>query len=210
MVFQSTSHPLDPLSPVELKAAADIIRDVHASSDARLWFKVSCLLFDTLPALRHAFFNGLTPRLPLAPAQFVTLREPPKKELVPFLLAERTSKPIAAPARVASALVAVKTAAKTTFIEYTVSLTESALLSSNELSDDHHAGIDGEEMLAAEAALLADATFLKAIEELRLPEGSVVVADPWIFGSDTRDSIERLIPYVAPLPRRRARHRVWG
>jgi primary-amine oxidase len=45
-----------------------------------------------------------------------------------------------------------------------------------------HANGDGEEIMAVEQALLADADVQAEIAKLKLPEGSVVVADPWIYG----------------------------
>ncbi len=46
-----------------------------------------------------------------------------------------------------------------------------------------HANGDGEEIVAIEKAALADAGVQAEIAKLKLPEGSVVVSDPWIYGS---------------------------
>ncbi len=45
-----------------------------------------------------------------------------------------------------------------------------------------HVGADGEEMVAAEAALFKNEDFLHAIKDLRLPPMATVVADGWIYG----------------------------
>lgn len=45
-----------------------------------------------------------------------------------------------------------------------------------------HANGDGEELVAVEKALLAHPDVRAEIAKLELPPGSVVVADPWIYG----------------------------
>jgi primary-amine oxidase len=47
-----------------------------------------------------------------------------------------------------------------------------------------HANGDGEEIIAVEKALLAHPDVQTEIAKLQLPEGSVIVADPWIYGKD--------------------------
>lgn len=45
----------------------------------------------------------------------------------------------------------------------------------------HGAG-DGEEFVAIEKLVLEDEGVKAAIAKLQLPEGSVVISDPWIYG----------------------------
>lgn len=45
-----------------------------------------------------------------------------------------------------------------------------------------HANGDGEEIIAIEKAALEDETVKAEIEKLQLPEGSVIISDPWIYG----------------------------
>jgi primary-amine oxidase len=45
-----------------------------------------------------------------------------------------------------------------------------------------HANGDGEEIMAVEKALLEHPDVQAEIAKLKLPEGTVVVADPWIYG----------------------------
>lgn len=167
-------HPLDPLSPAELRHGAAIIKK-HADEayavggDApRLWYK------------------------------FVTLREPPKKELVAYLLAARSaaSSTVVAPARRANALMQIRTAQRSVFVEYELSLSDATVTSTRELGPEEHPGMDAEEVILAEEKLFANAEFQEAIRSLRLPEGATVVADTWTYGSDTTEERPRLIPFM--------------
>ena len=45
-----------------------------------------------------------------------------------------------------------------------------------------HANGDGEEIVTLEKLALADEKVQAEIAKLQLPEGSVVVIDPWIYG----------------------------
>jgi primary-amine oxidase len=45
-----------------------------------------------------------------------------------------------------------------------------------------HANGDGEELIAVEKALLAHPAVQAELAKLQLPDGTVVVSDPWIYG----------------------------
>lgn len=45
-----------------------------------------------------------------------------------------------------------------------------------------HAAGDGEEILAIERIAIEDAGVQAEIAKLKLPEGSKIVVDPWIYG----------------------------
>jgi primary-amine oxidase len=45
-----------------------------------------------------------------------------------------------------------------------------------------HANGDGEEIVEIERVALADESVKAAIAKLQLPEGTVVISDPWIYG----------------------------
>ena len=47
-----------------------------------------------------------------------------------------------------------------------------------------HANGDGDEIIAIEKIVLADEGVQAEIAKLQLPEGTVVISDPWIYGSD--------------------------
>lgn len=65
-----------------------------------------------------------------------------------------------------------------------MSLSQGAVVSNKLLGPFIHAGGDGEEIMAVERALFADEGVRAEIAKLKLPEGTVVVSDPWIYGSD--------------------------
>jgi hypothetical protein len=62
---------------------------------------------------------------------------------------------------------------KERFVEYEVSLTDNAVVSTNELRADQHPGMDAEEVILAEKKLLENPEFQAAIAELTFPEGAV-------------------------------------
>jgi primary-amine oxidase len=45
-----------------------------------------------------------------------------------------------------------------------------------------HANGDGDEIVAIEKIALEDESVKEAIAKLQLPEGTVVISDPWIYG----------------------------
>lgn len=53
------------------------------------------------------------------------------------------------------------------------------------LGPNVHSGADSEELVAVELIALEDEGVKAAIAKLQLPEGTVVVCDPWIYGSFT-------------------------
>jgi primary-amine oxidase len=50
------------------------------------------------------------------------------------------------------------------------------------LGNNVHANGDGEEIIAIEKIALEDPAVLAEIAKLQLPEGTVVISDPWIYG----------------------------
>lgn len=63
-----------------------------------------------------------------------------------------------------------------------MNLTQSRVESNVLLGPNKHANGDGEEIIAVEKAILADPGVQAEIAKLKLPEGAVVVCDPWIYG----------------------------
>ncbi|KAL1838219.1 hypothetical protein VTK73DRAFT_4427 [Phialemonium thermophilum] len=118
------------------------------------------------------------------PLQFksIKLQEPAKKELVPYLAAERAGKPVPAMDRRSEVHYLLGNTAK--FHVAIVNLSRSAVESHVLLGPHQHPNADGEEILALEDAVLKDPVVLAEIAKLQLPEGSVIVTDPWIYGSD--------------------------
>ena len=66
-----------------------------------------------------------------------------------------------------------------------VNLTTSKVEANVKLGPFTHANGDGEEIVAVEKALLAHPDVQAEIAKLELPKGSVIVADPWIYGRET-------------------------
>jgi primary-amine oxidase len=77
------------------------------------------------------------------------------------------------------------------FHEAIVDLTRGKVESNVRLAADLHAAGDGEEITLIERLALEDEGVKAAIAKLQLPEGTVVVCDPWIYGSDGVDDSRR-------------------
>ncbi|OIW30441.1 amine oxidase [Coniochaeta ligniaria NRRL 30616] len=119
----------------------------------------------------------------------ITLSEPPKKELVPFLEAERLGNPhpYQLP-RVAQVLVYLGEA--TQFRRVQVNLTEEKVSEVKNLSGSH-AYVDAGEMVKCEKACLEDPRVQAAIKALQLPDGAEVVCDPWTYSPDGMNDMSR-------------------
>jgi primary-amine oxidase len=75
-----------------------------------------------------------------------------------------------------------------------VNLTTSKVEANAKLGPFQHPNGDGEEIVAVEKALLAHPAVQAELAKLELLPGTVVVADPWIYGQSVADSefLERL------------------
>jgi len=112
----------------------------------------------------------------------VTLKEPAKLELVPYLEAENSSKPLPhPPARVALVQWYLDTIAS--FWEGRVDL-ESKKVMEKENLVGKHSYTDGVEMQESELACLADPRVQAEIKAMELPENAVVCVEPWTYGTD--------------------------
>jgi primary-amine oxidase len=86
------------------------------------------------------------------------------------------------------------------FHEAIVNLSSQTVESNVRLGPNEHGNGDYEEILMVEKNALADEKVKAEIAKLQLPEGTVVCADPWIYGSDVRPS--RVIIDTVCSPRR--------
>ncbi|PGH18130.1 hypothetical protein AJ79_00758 [Helicocarpus griseus UAMH5409] len=128
----------------------------------------------------------------------VTLAEPSKAQMIPYLQAERlavsSSKPPAVvprPRRIAH--VQFYLGDSSDFREVRVDLGSGERLEESKL-EGKHSYLDETLMQACEKACLADQGVREAIELLELPEGAVVCVEPWTYGTDgMRDMSRRLI-----------------
>ncbi|KAK4457489.1 putative copper amine oxidase [Cladorrhinum samala] len=112
----------------------------------------------------------------------VTLREPAKKELVPYLAAERAGKAVPSIDRRAFVVYSLK--GTHNLHEAVVNLTAKKIESNVKLGPFVHPNADGDEIVAIEKAALSHPDVLAEVAKLQLPEGAELVVDPWIYGAD--------------------------
>lgn len=114
--------------------------------------------------------------------KIITLLEPAKAELMPYLVAERAGKtPLDIDRR---AFVVYSFRGTHNVHEAVVNLTKNTVESNAKLGPFQHANSDGEEIMAVEKTLLAHPEVQAEIAKLKLPEGTQIVIDPWIYGAD--------------------------
>lgn len=63
------------------------------------------------------------------------------------------------------------------------------------LGPNVHSNADGDEIIKVEKIALEDSAVRAELAKLQLPEGTVVISDPWIYGK-LFGSIFRLIIYI--------------
>lgn len=66
--------------------------------------------------------------------------------------------------------------------EAIVSLSLGKVESNVRLGPCIHSNADGEELMIAERIILEDEGVQAEIAKLQLPEGTVIISDPWIYG----------------------------
>ncbi|KAK3996251.1 copper amine oxidase [Cladorrhinum sp. PSN332] len=115
----------------------------------------------------------------------ITLQEPPKNEMVPFLDQEHTIPP---PARTAKVHAYVNKA----FMEFKVNL-DIKTITSEQTHLDRHAHIDGGYMRKVELACLAHPKVKEQVEALKLPENATVVVEPWTYGTDGMNDMSKRV-----------------
>ena len=67
--------------------------------------------------------------------------------------------------------------------EATVNLTLGKVESNARLGPNIHGSADGVEILLVEKVALEDERVKAEIAKLKLPEGTMIIADPWIYGT---------------------------
>lgn len=110
----------------------------------------------------------------------VTLAEPPKAEMQPFLDAEAKGETALGPAR--KAWVNYYLTRTNKYHEAVVNLSEQKTEYNVQLGPNLHGPIDGPEVIAIEKICAEDESIQCELAKLDLPKGSVVVTDPWIYG----------------------------
>lgn len=113
----------------------------------------------------------------------ISLYEPAKSELAPYLAAERAGEKPAPLDR--KSLVIYYLKGTNNLHEALINLTKSTVESNVKVGPFLHPNADNEEIMAVEKAALEYPEVQAEIAKLNLPEGAVVVADPWIYGKTT-------------------------
>ncbi|KAL2176573.1 copper amine oxidase [Thermothelomyces heterothallicus CBS 202.75] len=112
----------------------------------------------------------------------VTLLEPPKAQLAPYLAAERAGQDPGSIDR--RAFVVYYLRGTHNLHEAVVNITTGRVEANAKLGPFTHPNGDGEEIIAVEKALLAHPEVQAELAKLQLPPGTVVVSDPWLYGAD--------------------------
>lgn len=120
----------------------------------------------------------------------VTLQEPPKTEVLKYLEAEHAGGSLPTINRKAFINYYIRNTNK--FHEAILDLTTGRVERNVLLGPFIHANGDGDEIIKIEQVALADEKVKAEIAKLELPEGTVIISDPWIYGSDGVDDAERL------------------
>ena len=125
----------------------------------------------------------------------ITLLEPPKRILVPYLEKEHNGLPREAIERKAFVTYYLrntvsrnvrafqtKLTSQNRFHEAIVNLSVGQIEHNVRLGPHVHGNLDAEEMFLVEKLVLEDESVKAEIAKLNLPTGTVVVADPWPYG----------------------------
>ncbi|RMZ80530.1 hypothetical protein DV737_g2883, partial [Chaetothyriales sp. CBS 132003] len=112
----------------------------------------------------------------------ITLFEPEKKSLLPYLDAEHSGGQLPLIPRKAFSAYYIRNTDR--FHEAIVNLSQGKIESNVRLGANVHGNGDYEEIVELEKQALEHEAIKAEIAKLKLPEGTVVCADPWIYGSD--------------------------
>ncbi|KAF2450204.1 hypothetical protein P171DRAFT_377133 [Karstenula rhodostoma CBS 690.94] len=124
----------------------------------------------------------------------ITLKEPPKDEMIAFLNQEHRKSPVErVPIRCARVEITLKIAAGGNELhEIHVDLTESSILK-QQVSKGKHSYIDSEYMKEVEIACMADQRVQDEIKKLDLPLGASVVVEPWAYATDGQNDMSKRV-----------------
>ncbi|KXT11403.1 hypothetical protein AC579_226 [Pseudocercospora musae] len=120
----------------------------------------------------------------------ITLNEPPKADMLPYLEADFAGDDLPHIDRKVFVTYYLRQTNK--FHEAVVNLSTQHVEYNLRLGPNMHAPGDGEEIFAMERIAVADEGVQAELAKLNLPEGTKIVVDPWIYGSDGIDDDERM------------------
>ncbi|KAF2457389.1 copper amine oxidase [Lineolata rhizophorae] len=112
----------------------------------------------------------------------IMLEEPEKSDVLPYLDAEHAQQSLPKIDRRAWVNYYIRNTSK--FHEAIINLSRQTIERHVRLGLNQHGNGDAEEIVAVEQAALKDESVLAEVAKLKIPEGSVLVIDPWIYGSD--------------------------
>ncbi|KAL6405285.1 copper amine oxidase [Ilyonectria robusta] len=115
------------------------------------------------------------------------LQDAPKKELIPYLEAERLRKPLpTAPSRFVRTL--IRRLDTLTFHVASIRLSPPEVVSVEDMPEHYQPPVDKAELRQVVSAILDDPTVNAEIKKLKLPDGFTISCDPWfsIIDEDTK------------------------
>ncbi|KAL8695390.1 MAG: hypothetical protein Q9218_000149 [Villophora microphyllina] len=120
----------------------------------------------------------------------ITLEEPQKAQLVPYLDAEHRGDETPTIERRAFVCYYIRNTDK--LHEAIVNLSRQKVETNVRLGPSIHGPGDAEEILLIEKIALEDERVKAEIAKLQLPQGTAIISDPWIYGSDGVNDEERM------------------
>ncbi|KAL8711071.1 MAG: hypothetical protein Q9220_004452 [cf. Caloplaca sp. 1 TL-2023] len=136
------------------------------------------------------YIQGLYPASTSLQYKAITLQEPDKAQLVPYLEAEHNGGRPSRVERKAFACYYIRNTDK--LHEAIVNLSRQRVESNVRLGPSFHGPGDAEEILQVEKIALEDEGVKAELAKLKLPEGTAIISDPWIYGSDGVNDEQRM------------------
>ncbi|KAE8384432.1 copper amine oxidase [Aspergillus alliaceus] len=121
----------------------------------------------------------------------IDVQEPIKKEVVPFIEAERLGQPLPTrPTRLLQVL--FHRLDNGAFYKALLNAGTRSIISAKEMPKDIQASVDADEMIEIEQLCLNHPAVQAEVAKLQLPAGVTVCNDPWIYGTDDPKETRRL------------------
>ncbi|ORY59986.1 copper amine oxidase 1 [Pseudomassariella vexata] len=157
----SRPHPLQLISADEVTKASAIVRSIAEKQGVAI---------GTKSGLR--FKN-------------ISLHDPPKALLLPYLDAEAAGVPAADRPFVPRLILAIWSYDRESrVVESVVSLDSGTEVAQSQTAKGQHGSIDRVEVRDSQQRMLEDPLVIEAIAKLNLPPGTIVQSDPWMYGAD--------------------------
>ncbi|KAK5169032.1 uncharacterized protein LTR77_006341 [Saxophila tyrrhenica] len=136
----------------------------------------------------------------------ISLHDPPKALLLPYLDAEAAGLPHEKRGYVPRCVDVIWSTENGRYVtESVVSLDAKTVIAEDHMGRGQHGPNDRYEVRQASQVILSDPKVLEAIKALKLPSDVVIACDPWMYGAD-KDSTEDTPKYIQALLYARAPH----